>query len=224
MPHLEVIPFEINSPQRNMNIDTELTEESFKEGKFSFRWYGWDCLSLSFGYSQKGLYSSYEVDIPKVLRPTGGGILLHGWDISYALATPPGIFKSPLQLYRFVSSIFVETFKELGIEVTFSRNKRGEYRQRELCQLFPTFGEVTYKGKKLVASAVRELKKGNYLIHGSIYVAYNPTLAGKYLKADPFRLKNTVATLLELKIRKKTLMETFVKNLKKKLEIPGKSY
>ena len=223
MPHLEVIPFEIHSPRRNMEIDIKLTEESFRGDKFFLRWYGWNCLCLSFGYSQKGLYSTYEVDIPKVLRPTGGGILLHGWDISYAFTTPPNVFKSPLQLYRFVSEIFVKTFRELGIEVSFSRNKKGEYRRRGLCQLFPTFGEVTYKGKKLVASAVREFKKGNYLIHGSIYVAYNPSLAGKYLKENPIRLKNTVATLSELKVRKKTLMETFVRNLKRELETPSQS-
>ncbi len=224
MPQLEVIPFEINSPQRNMETDIKLAEESFKRKKFFLRWYGWNCLCLSFGYSQKELYSTYEVDIPKVLRPTGGGILLHGWDISYALTTPPNVFKSPLQLYRFVSKVFVETFRGLGIAVSFSRNKKGEYRQRGLCQLFPTFGEVTYKGRKLVASAVRKFRKGNYLIHGSIYVAYNPTLAGKYLKEDPLRLKNTVATLSELRIKKKNLMETFVRNLKRELETPGESY
>ena len=224
MPPLEVLPFATNSPQRNMEIDIKLAEESFKRGKFFLRWYGWDRLCLSFGYSQKRLYSTYAVDIPKVLRPTGGGILLHGWDISYTFATPNGVFKSPLQLYRFISEIFVETFRGLGVEVTFSRNKKGEYRRRGLCQLFPTFGEVTYKGKKLVASAVREFKKGNYLIHGSIYISYNPTLAGRYLREDPLRLKNTVATLSELKVKKKTLMEAFIRSLKMRLEAPGDTH
>jgi lipoate-protein ligase A len=221
---LEVLPYEINSPHRNMEIDIELAEESFRKKSFFFRWYGWDRLCLSFGYSQKELYSTYEVDIPKVLRPTGGGILLHGWDISYAFTTPNGIFKSPLQLYRFISEIFIETFRGLGVEATFSRNKKGDYRRRGLCQLFPTFGEVTYRGKKLVASAVREFKRGNYLIHGSIYISYNPTLAGKYLGEDPLRLKDTVATLSELKIKKKTLMEAFIRNLKMKLKAPGDTH
>ena len=137
MPPLEVLPFAINSPQRNMEIDIKLAEESFKRVKFFLRWYGWDRLCLSFGYSQKRLYFTYAVDIPKVLRPTGGGILLHGWDTSYAFATPSGVFKSPLQLYRFISEIFVETFRGLGVEVTFSRNKKGNTDEGDCVNYFP---------------------------------------------------------------------------------------
>ena len=52
---LEVLPFSQNSPERNMEIDTSLAEESERRGVFHFRWYGWKGLSLSFGYSQKAL-------------------------------------------------------------------------------------------------------------------------------------------------------------------------
>ena len=215
---LEVLPFSVNDPKRNMEIDIHLTEESEKKGIFHFRWYGWNRLCLSFGYSQKELFETYGADIPKVLRPTGGGILIHGWDISYSFTTPSGVFKSVFDLYRFVSKIFVETFRDLGVNTSFSRNKKGNYRQRILCQLVPTFGEVVVGNKKLVASAVREFKKGNFLIHGSIYVAYNTLLAGKLLKANPEVLKNTVSTLSELGIKKKLLMESFEKKLKQTLE------
>ena len=214
---LEVLPFSQNSPGRNMEIDTSLAEESEKKGIFHFRWYGWKKLSLSFGYSQKVLFETYGVNVPKVLRPTGGGILIHGWDISYAFTTPSGVFVSVLDLYRFVSKIFVETFRGLGINATFSRNKKGDYRQRVLCQLVPTFGEVVVGNKKLVASAVREFKRGNFLIHGSVYIAYNPPLAGKLLKTDPEVLKNSVATLSEVRVKKKLLMEIFERNLRKGL-------
>ncbi len=215
---LEVLPFSQNSPERNMEIDTSLAEESERRGVFHFRWYGWKGLSLSFGYSQKALFETYRVDVPKVLRPTGGGILIHGWDISYAFTTPSGVFGSVLDLYRFISRIFVETFRGLGINATFSRNKKGNYRQRVLCQLVPTFGEVVVGNKKLVASAVREFKRGNFLIHGSVYISYNPTLAGKLLKTDPEVLKNTVATLSEVGLKKRLLMEFFEKELRRGLK------
>jgi len=214
---LEVLPFFLNSPERNMEIDIRLAEESERRGVFHFRWYGWNRLSLSFGYSQKHLFETYGVNVPKVLRPTGGGILIHGWDISYAFTTPSGVFKSVLDLYRFVSKIFVETFRGLGAKASFSRNKKGNYRQRVLCQLVPTFGEVVVGNKKLVASAVREFKRGNFLIHGSVYIAYNPPLAGKLLKTDPEVLKNTVATLSEVGLKKKPLMKIFERNLRKGL-------
>jgi len=215
---LEVLPFSLNSPQRNMEIDIRLAGESEKRGIFHFRWYGWRGLSLSFGYSQKHLFETYGVNVPKVLRPTGGGILIHGWDISYAFTTPSGVFVSVLDLYRFVSKIFVETFRSLDVNASFSRNKKGDYRQRVLCQLVPTFGEVVVGNKKLVASAVREFKRGNFLIHGSVYIAYNPPLAGKLLKTDPEVLKNTVATLSEVGLKKKPLMEHFEENLRKGLK------
>ena len=215
---LEVLPFSLNSPERNMEIDISLAEESEKNGVFHFRWYGWNKLCLSFGWSQKVLFETFEGNIPKVLRPTGGGILIHGWDISYAFTTPSGVFKGILDLYRFVSKIFVETFRGLGVNASFSRNKKGNYRQRVLCQLVPTFGEVVIGNKKLVASAVREFNRGNFLIHGSIYIAYNFPLAGKLLKTDPGVLKNTVATLSELKIKKLLLMESFTINLRKGLK------
>jgi len=215
---LEVLPFSVEEPKRNMEIDGELARRSFKEGKFFLRWYGWKELSLSFGYSQRELFKTYKVDIPKVLRPTGGGILLHGWDISYSFSTPPGIFKNHFELYRFVSEVFLKTFEVLGVKANFSRSKKGNYRRSGLCQFFPTFGEVVFEGKKLVASAVREFKKGNFLIHGSIYIAYNPKLAGKILKQPPELLKNTVATLSELGLKKRDVMETFTEVLRGNLE------
>ena len=200
-----------------MEIDLFLAEESLKRKKFFLRWYGWSGLSLSFGYSQRRLLNRYPQWVEKVVRPTGGGVLIHGWDISYAFTTPAGVFKSPLHLYRFVSEIFVETFRGLGLEVSFSRNKKGDYRQRELCQLVPTFGEVVYNGKKLVASAVRRFEEGNYLIHGSVYISYNYPLAEKLLNTPSEVLKNTISTLSEVGIKRQLLMEKFTNFLTKAL-------
>ena len=208
----EVLPFERGTPEGNMEKDIALAEEAEGKKKFLLRWYGWDRLCLSFGYSQKKLMETFKGDIPKVLRPTGGGVLIHGWDVSFAFATPRGTFKSTFSLYRFVSEIFITSLRNLGIEATFSRNKKGIYSRTGLCQLFPTFGEVLVNGKKFLAAAVRDFGGGNYLIHGSVYVAYNPTLAGEILKTPPEVLKNSVTTLSELHLKKRFLMEEVTKN------------
>jgi lipoate-protein ligase A len=214
----EVIPFSTDTPERNMEKDISLAREALKQNKFLLRWYGWKKLSLSFGYSQKKLFETYKGTIPKVIRPTGGGILIHGWDISFAFATPRGTFKSHLELYRFVSEIFVASLRNLGVNATYSRNKKGNYSRTGLCQLFPTFGEVLVNGRKFLAAAVRDFGRGNYLIHGSVYIAYNHRLAENLLKTPSEVLKNSVITLLEIGLKKKTLFEETTKNFKKHLK------
>ena len=216
---IEFLPFSVGEAEQNMETDTEITIQAEREGKLILRWYSWKTLSLSFGYSQKKLLEEFETELPKVLRPTGGGILLHGWDISYAIGTPSGLFRSYLQLYKFISEVFIETFKSLGVPgVAYSRNKKGDYHRWKICSLFPTFGEVcTAKGRKLVASAVREFTKGNYLIHGSVYISFNYKLGSEILKVPNFVLKSSIATLSELTLRKKHLMEAFNKIFQRKL-------
>ncbi len=213
---LVVLPFSYNSPKRNMEIDTLLAEKSLKTNQAFFRFYGWKTLSVSLGYSQKGLLEKYQrKDIETVIRPTGGGALIHGWDISYCLTLPPGIFKNHFQLYKFVSLVFIKTFKRLGVkEVAFSRNKKGLYRRVQLCSLFPTFGEVVFKNRKLVASASRTFEDGNMLIHGTVYIHYNFPKAEKIFEVTQEVLKNTVATLSEIKIKRKLFMETFLEVLR----------
>jgi lipoate-protein ligase A len=99
----------------------------------------------------------------------------------------------------------------LGVkEVAFSRNKKGLYRRVQLCSLFPTFGEVVFKNRKLVASASRTFEEGNMLIHGTVYIHYNFPKAEKIFEVTQEVLKNTVATLSEIKIKRKLFMETFL--------------
>ena len=217
---IELLPFSLNEPQRNMELDEEITLRAEREGRIILRWYGWKGLTLSFGYSQKELMRDFPTDLKKVLRPTGGGILLHGWDISYAMGIPSGLFQSHLKLYKFVSGIFIRTFKVFGVSnIYYSRNKKGNYRRWKICSLFPTFGEVcSDSGRKIVASAVREFSKGNFLIHGSVYIAFNYKLGSKILKVPECVLRSSVSTLSELGLKRKQLVESFNKNLQKALE------
>ncbi len=207
---LKVLPFSVNPPERNMEIDSKLPLRAQKEGRIYLRWYGWNKLSLSFGYSQRKLFESFPSKVPKVLRPTGGGILIHGWDISFAIGTPSGVFKNFFHLYRFVALTFVETFNRLGVsEVSFSRRKRSDYTADGLCISFPTFGEVVWNNKKLVAAAVREFEPQNYLIHGSIYIYYNFKKAEDILNIPLEILQKKIAFLQNFSIKRKNLIATF---------------
>ncbi len=207
---LEILPFSYADGKTNMERDLLLARKAVSEGKFFLRWYGWRGLTLSFGYSQRKLMEEFDNDLPKVLRPTGGGILLHGWDISFSVATPGGFFRSILHLYRFVAESFVETFRRLGIkEVDYSRNKKGNYLRRDLCWLVPTYGEVVFKGKKLVAAAVREVEKENYLIHGSIYIHKNGKILKRIFSENGIWALKNFSTLSEIGLKKNLLMASF---------------
>jgi len=217
---LKVLEFSINSPERNMEIDSKFPLKAQKEGRIYLRWYGWNKLSLSFGYSQRKLFENYPSKVPRVLRPTGGGILIHGWDISFAIGTPSGVFKNFFHLYRFVALTFVETFNRLGVkEVSFSRRKKSEYTTDGLCISFPTFGEVVWNNKKLVAAAVREFEPKNFLIHGSIYIYYNFKKAEELLKVPSEILQRKVVFLQIFPIKRKKLVATFNETFKKRLNL-----
>ena len=214
-----ILPFAHYPPEENMEIDAELARKSLLDKKFILRWYGWRGLALSLGYSQCKEVEKFPFPLKKICRPTGGGILLHGWDISFALTTPVGFFDNFLKLYRFVALTFVETFQAIGIEgVNYSRNKKGNYKSLLFCWAVPTFGEVTFKNKKLVSAAVREFKKENFLIHGSVYIKLNEKFLKTKLLNYGEQMLKTVATLNEIKVKKSLLMEKFTQKLEEKLK------
>jgi len=214
---VELIPYSVLGAEENMALDRRMAERSEREGVFLFRWYGWAELSVSLGYSQCRLKERLNFPLKKVCRPTGGGLLLHGWDLSFALTTPSGFFKNSLHLYRFVSSLFLKTLRDLGINADYSRKKRGNYLRSPYCWDFPTFGEITLNGKKFLAAAVRDFGDGNFLIHGSIFVHLNGGLLKKFFPDG--EVGNKVATLSEAGIKKSTLKKVFTRRLKKEVKL-----
>jgi len=199
-----------------MGVDEKLGRRAAFERRAFFRWYRWRGPTLSFGYSQRRLMEGFKTDLPKVLRPTGGGVLLHGWDLSFTLAVPKEPFGGPLRLYRFTAETFVETFKRLGVGVTYSRRKVGNYRGGP-CLLYPTFGEVLWRGKKVVAAAAREFPGGGLLLHGSLFLAKKPKVVKRTFGPAAGAILNSFATLNELGLSVPTVVQTFEKLLREKL-------
>jgi lipoate-protein ligase A len=74
------------SAAMNMAIDEALFETATVP---SLRFYQWDHPALSFGYFGRYVdVSSYEPERDLVRRWTGGGIVLHGSDLTYSLVIP----------------------------------------------------------------------------------------------------------------------------------------
>lgn len=108
-----------------------------------------------------------RVDIAK--RPTGGGVVFHGLDLSFAFLMPSGnrnFFLDPLKNYFFVNSIIKDAIEEcFSIKGLYLINE--SCRAKNFCMERPTKFDILFKGKKIAGGAQRKTKKG-YLHQATI--------------------------------------------------------
>ena len=183
-----------------MEVDRHLLLET-EEGSSppSLRLYGWDRLSVSIGAYQKKVP---KLSVPVVRRPTGGGALLHGWDLSFALVDHRYLWgRSPKEIYTRIAQALTEAFSSLGVRLGMS-SFEGRYSDSWLCFTYPTFGELTCNGRKVVAMAMKTLNKA-FLIHGSVYLTFNTEKASKVLGVDEEMLERRILPLSEAGIEAK---------------------
>ncbi|AAC06584.1 lipoate--protein ligase family protein [Aquifex aeolicus] len=209
---MRFLGFGIFSPEENMKIDEEL-QIKLENGEIEpcFRLYKWKGVCVSLGRNQE----EKEFPVKVVRRPTGGGALLHGWDLSFCIVDYKN-GRNFMRFYREVSKMFYNIFKEFGVNLKFERNKSYSL-QTYYCYFFPTFGELkTEEGKKVVAIAMRELKN-TFLLHGSVYVDFDYNYASKILNVKEEELRKRVTTLKELGISEedfKTLLCSYLSSLR----------
>jgi lipoate-protein ligase A len=167
-----------------MARDELILRRAARTGQATIRLYGWERLTLSVGRAQH-VEQQIDVDacrrlgVPIVRRMTGGRAVLHGTDLTYAVAAPlAGLGAGPLAsaardgvpgLYRELSRVFVHLFEELGFAPrveAYSRRQRAELAS-PVCFATPSAFEILLDGKKLVGSAQRLIPNA-FLQHGSI--------------------------------------------------------
>jgi len=182
------------SGKENMQRDWENLLNAEETGSSSFRLYRWFEPTLSIGYSQEAPPLSIEV----VKRPTGGGALLHGWDLSFSYA---GLRKdwgwSFTKIYKNFMGLILESLRDLNPEFEMSRYKGGY--EDFFCYFYPTLGEITFKGKKILACAMRTLREA-FLIHGSLFVEFDYEELEKLTGIDASLIRERITTFRELHI------------------------
>ncbi|MFN3947434.1 MAG: lipoyl protein ligase domain-containing protein [Aquificaceae bacterium] len=163
-----------------------------QQGKRSFRLYTWEEKTLSIGYSQDFL----NFPIKMVKRPTGGGALLHGWDVSFSYAGLREEWgKSFKDIYTNFMGLLLELLREFDSSFEMSKY-RGGY-ENYFCYFYPTLGEITTRGKKIVACAMR-LMKDCFLIHGSLFLDMDYEYFEKLTGIGKEKLKERITTFREL--------------------------
>lgn len=183
---IKYIPYSINTGLQNMQIDSDLLDESIKN-KYDFpifRLYGWSPYCISLGRNQddsfidKNFISNQNIDI--VRRLTGGRALLHADEITYSYVCPVSYLENGehiISSYKEICKYIIDRFKLLGIELDFGTSKpvRTGF---DYCMLVSTGADLCYRGKKLIGSAQCR-KQGYILQHGSILYNYDKELLEK---------------------------------------------
>ncbi len=180
---MKYLGYSVNSGLENMKTDSDILENSIKNNfnDILIRLYGWNPKCISLGRNQKEF--SHPADIDVVRRLTGGRALLHDDEITYSIVTPIDLIsngKSVIESYKYLSKIFIDFFKDLGVDLAFGENKKVST-HFDYCMLISTGADVCYKGKKIIGSA--QCRKSGYILqHGSILYNYNKKLLESLFK------------------------------------------
>jgi lipoate-protein ligase A len=174
-----------------------------------FRLYGWEKPTLSIGYRQKfrppKKLKKLAERFHTVIRPTGGGYLMHAGDITFSLVFPEShrlSKKSIMEFYTIVRDIFTKTAGQLNLIEGESRGKGNSF--AENCLATPGRHEPVEQGRKWLATA-QTRSGGGVLQHGSVF--WNEKSWPKELQKTPwFLAKNSPVDRIEF--RNKLLQNT----------------
>ena len=151
----------------------------------TLRTYCWTPHTLSLGYfqevSKEDLRPFREAGLGVVRRPTGGGAIFHGDELTYAVCWPrdePGIPRNAEDAYGFVHGFLSMALGRLGCISAPRGDRRLESDSRTgpdefWCFYHSTSFDLASADRKLVGSAQRRTARG-FLMHGSIPLAANP--------------------------------------------------
>jgi lipoate-protein ligase A len=150
----------------NMATDEVLLEQARLP---ALRFYGWKRPSLSFGYFGKFAEVAAEAEDRDIVRRwTGGGSVLHGEDLTYALVTPatdPAAALGPGAIYAALHGAIRDALRMDGREAELAATARPKI--SDACFANPVRDDVMILGHKIAGAAQRRTR-GGFLHQGSI--------------------------------------------------------
>ncbi|MCR5265288.1 MAG: lipoate--protein ligase family protein [Cyanobacteria bacterium RUI128] len=200
---MKFIDYSVRTGKENMQIDSDLLDEAIEHNYREpvFRLYGWSPACVSLGRNQKEDFIDNrllkEMKIDCVRRLTGGRALLHDNELTYSYISPADIIpngKNVAESYKYISGIWIEIFRNLGIELTLGSLPR-HITKNNYCMAISTGADLCKDGKKFIGSA--QCRKNGYILqHGSILIDYDKEKLDKVFneKTD----YSTITTLKEI--------------------------
>lgn len=126
LPDFLNLPVQRASAVHNMAVDAALLDFAAASGRPALRFYQWSEPAMTFGYSQRWSAVSQTMASfpgPCLRRLTGGGIVDHRTDHTYAFALPQSISAGRLpapEIYRAVHQALVESLAAFQIATTLA--------------------------------------------------------------------------------------------------------
>jgi lipoate-protein ligase A len=193
----------------NMALDEATLECAARSDTATLRFFDWDRPAITLGYAIDAR-AALDLDecerrrVPVVRRVTGGGMVLHGWDLTYAITFPrdaiaPG--RGLIETYRTINGAFGDALRRFGVESALLDDAPGAGRPSGACFARPTRYDLVVGGKKLVGNAQR--RRGQWLLnHGSM------PLDDGYRELLPLlRDENEVAAFAQMSVTLASLVE-----------------
>ena len=183
-------------PAANMAFDEAILQGYERHSSPpTLRIYGWKEPGLSLGYSQD---PSEELDIglcrkasmPFVRRITGGGIILHGNELTYSLVCSKADLNIPARIsssYKIISSFLIAFYNALGIKAEFACDAVKDQAlslPSTLCFAAKEKYDIVSNGRKIGGSAQKRLR-GVIFQHGSVPFNFDRGRASSFLRAKP---------------------------------------
>lgn len=176
----------------NMATDEVLAEEAIRHDGLVMRLYAWASPAVSLGAFQhvaEAEAATAIAGLPLVRRPSGGGAIVHGSDLTYAAAVPRSHpwARSPDVFYDSMHRALVAALADAGVAATLHVASPGDpptddlfcFSRRAPGDVVATAVESRAGGlpPKIMGSAQRRLGT-TVLQHGSLLLAANPATSG----------------------------------------------
>jgi lipoate-protein ligase A len=162
----------------------EVMLQSAIQGIASLRFYQWNPATISLGYFQAEQTRHrlpLLASLPFVRRASGGGTLVHHYEVTYCLALPYGqTWQTGEAWLPRMHRIIAAALEELGIKSRLYEPANGPPFQGNLCFQHFTVGDLMIGSAKIVGSAQRK-QHGALMQHGGILLSkspYTPDLSG----------------------------------------------
>ncbi len=191
----------------NMATDEAIAASVRKgDAPATLRIYGWDRPSVSLGSFQKitdvNIDFCAEHNIPVVRRPTGGRAILHFDELTYSFSSASnGAFTGGLlDSYMRLGVALKSALEALGLSLAMKTERESgkNLARSPLCFGSTSYGEITFKGKKLVGSAQKRWKDG-FLQQGSVpYSIDGGNMRRIFAPGPPGNSNNSIVGLREV--------------------------
>ena len=186
------LPFRKERASFNMATDMWLLSKTAKWGGPIFRRYGWDTSQITFGYGQKADWVCNETGksiVSMTRRPTGGGIVHHGTDLTYCIVAPRGSRVEqmpPMQFYGLIHQKWAEALQDHGIGCALMpcRNQsRGSIPGD--CFKEPVGRDLMdSSGKRKIGGAAMKRTRTGMMLQGSLELGGWPALIHSQVEID----------------------------------------